>query len=189
MKKIILTAMAVFAFGFANAQKVEFGAKVGFNLANVTGDAVGNSTRFGFNGGFFADINLSEKLVFQPELLYSTQGAKYKGEDGYNANIDYLNVPLMLKYYVTEKFNIEAGPQVGFLLSAKSKDSEGSYSIKDETKSTDFGLNFGLGYDFTKNIFVNGRYNLGLSNIIKNTEGEDYNAKNSVFSFAVGYKF
>ena len=154
MKKIILTAMAVFAFGFANAQKVEFGVKTGSNLSNLTGDVEGNSAKFGFNGGIFADINfLDKKLVLQPEVLYSTQGARFKDE-GYYANIDYLNVPLMLKYYVVKNLNIEAGPQVGFLLSAKNKNSEESYDVKNEYKNIDFGVNFGLGYDFDPRLLV-----------------------------------
>ncbi len=63
---------------------------------------------------------ISEKFAFQPELLYSAQGSDYDDEDfSGSVKADYLNVPLMAKYYVGEGFSLEAGPQVGLLLSAK----------------------------------------------------------------------
>jgi opacity protein-like surface antigen len=181
MKKIILSAVAVFAFGFTNAQEVKFGAKVALNVATLTGDVEDASSLVGFQVGGFAEIKVSEKFAVQPELMYSTQGASFDGGD---SKLNYLNIPVMAKYYVAKSFSLEAGPQIGFLLSAKADGED----IKDETSSVDFGLNFGAGYDFTENLSAGLRYNLGLSNIV-DVEGYDGTAKNGVFSVALGYKF
>jgi long-subunit fatty acid transport protein len=202
MKKITLSIVAVLAFGFANAQEVKFGAKAGLNVSTLTGDVNDASSRVGFHVGGFAEIKLSDKFSVQPELLYSAQGAKgsYNEFDGMDiTSIDvttklaYINVPVMAKYYVAEKFSLEAGPQIGFLVSAKEKYSAGGDSaeedVKDAYKSIDFGVNFGAGYDFTENLSVGVRYNLGLSNIAKNEEGDNTKIKSSVFSLSVGYKF
>jgi len=185
MKKLLLTAAAVFAFGLANAQETKFGVKAGLNMADLGGDdADGLDSKVSFHVGGFAEIKLSDKFAFQPELVYSAQGAK---ADGGTYDLGYLNIPLMAKYFATDKFSIEAGPQVGFLMSAKGNpDSGDSFDIKDELKSTDFGFNLGAGYDFTENFSAGLRYNLGLSNII-DADGADW--KNSVFSLSVGYKF
>ena len=200
MKKIILTAVAVFGFAFANAQDVKFGIKGALNIANVSGDVEGNKSRIGYQVGGFAEIKISEKFSVQPELLYSAQGVNFKEEGiGFSyedkQNNGYLNIPVMAKVYVTPKVSIEAGPQIGFLLNSKSKYEEkvsdvifsGEEDTKDLFKSTDFGLNFGLGYDLTEKLSIGGRYNLGLSNILKDAGGEK--VKNSVFSFSLGYKF
>ncbi|WP_394773241.1 hypothetical protein [Flavobacterium sp.] len=40
MKKIILSAIAVMAFGFTNAQSTRFGVKGGLNLSNIVGGDV-----------------------------------------------------------------------------------------------------------------------------------------------------
>jgi opacity protein-like surface antigen len=181
MKKIILSAVAVFAFGFANAQDVKFGAKVALNVASLSGDIENVSSLVGFQVGGFAEIKVSEKFAVQPELMFSTQGAS--SDDG-DITLNYLNIPVMAKYYVAKSFSLEAGPQIGFLLSAKSDGED----MKDETSSTDFGFNFGAGYDFTENLSAGLRYNLGLSNLI-DVEGFDGTAKNGVFSVALGYKF
>jgi opacity protein-like surface antigen len=185
MKKILLTAAAVFAFSFANAQEVKFGVKAGLNLADWSGDnADGIDSRVAFHVGGLAEIKLSDKFALQPELLYSSQGGK---ADGGTYNVDYINIPVMAKFYVVDKFSIEAGPQVGFLVSAKAKpDSGDDVDIKDELKSTDFGANFGLGYNFTDNISAGVRYNLGLSQIV---DADDVDVQNTVFSISAAYRF
>lgn len=188
MKKIILCVVAVFAFGYANAQKTQFGIKAGVNFATLTGDTAGVNSIVGFNIGGFSEIKISDKFSIQPELLYSIQGAKVDSEGTtVDFNLSYLNIPVMAKYYVSPKFNLEIGPQIGFLTSAKGKTMGVSVDVKDFFKSTDFGLNFGAGYDFTSKFSAGIRYNLGLSNIAEDSGGES--VKNSVISISLGYKF
>lgn len=202
MKKVLLSAVAVMAFMSVSAQETKFGVKAGVNLSTLTGDAEDAKSLVGFHVGGFAEFKLTDKFSIQPEILYSTQGAKSEGSGlGFSfedkTHLSYLNIPVMAKYYVAEKFSLEAGPQIGFLLSAKAK-SEGSFDgesfsedvdVKDGYESIDFGVNFGAGYDFTENLSVGLRYNLGLSNIAKVEDGENYKINNSVFSVSVGYKF
>ncbi len=202
MKKIVLAAIAVVSFGFANAQDVKFGIKGAINLHTLTGDVDNASSKVGFQAGAFAEFKLSDKFAIQPELLYSTQGAKIEyseSEYDYNYNskvrLGYLNIPVMAKFYIIDKLSVEAGPQIGFLLSAKSKYEETNgnehYSetenVKDGFKSVDFGVNFGAAYDFTENLSLGARYNLGLTNISK--DSDITKIKNSVFSLSIGYKF
>lgn len=207
MKKLILYAFAVMAFGFANAQEVKYGVKGGLNLSNFTGDTDGLDlkSKAGFNVGGFVEIKLSDKFAIQPEILYSTQGTKAEVEEFelegnfYDAqvcfNLSYINVPVMFKYYAAEKFSIEAGPQIGFLTSAKTKTEVDGFNgsneldVKDMFESIDFGLNFGAGYNFTDHLSAGLRYNLGLSNIFKTEAGDDSKVQNGVFSINVGYAF
>ncbi len=80
----------------------------------------------------------------------------------------------------------ELGPQIGFLASAKVKDSDVSVDVKDEFKSTSFAVNFGAGYQLESGLGFGLRYSLGLSNIIQES-GSD--AKTSVISLGLHYKF
>ena len=201
MKKLFLTAAAVFAFSFANAQDVKYGAKAGLNISSMTGDGTEDvSSKIGFQVGGFAEIKISDKFAIQPELLYSAQGAKAKlSEEGVSIKatqkLAYLNIPVMAKYYVTEGFSLEAGPQLGFLLSAEQEATvsfEGesvtdSADNKEDFNSIDFGFNLGAGYDVTENINLGVRYSIGLSNIVK--DSEDFKQNNSNIAIAVGYKF
>ena len=188
MKKVLLTAVAVMAFGLSNAQDVKFGAKAGLNMSNVTGDVEGAEMKVGFQVGGFAEIKISDKFAVQPELVFTSLGDKedFMGTTVTN-NLNYIAIPVMAKYFVAEKFNIEAGPQIGFLMSAKAEADGESVDIKDALNSTDFGLNLGFGYDFTENIGVGLRYTAGLSNILK--DSGDLKANNSNIALTVGYKF
>lgn len=193
MKKVLL-AVAILAAGLtANAQEVNFGAKAGVNFANVSGEDVeDNITRTSFNVGAVVEFEISDKFSIQPELIYSAQGAKLEEESDVDLTLklDYLNVPVIAKFYAAEGFSLEFGPQVGFLLSAKAKakigGDSGETDIKDEFETVDFGLNFGAGYKLDSGLNFSARYNLGLSNVAKESESS---VKNSVFQISVGYFF
>ncbi len=194
MKKILVFAvLASFSF-FGNAQEesIRFGAKAGLNLANVKGDNENTDMRTSFHVGALAEIPISEKFAFQPELLYSSQGNKVDESDFESTTkLDYLQVPLMGKFYVAEGLSLQAGPQVGFLLAANSEGEDNGVDfdedVKDQLKTIDFGLNLGAGYQLDMGVFFDARYNLGLSNILD--DSGDLSVQNSVFQFSVGYKF
>ncbi|HEY1195020.1 MULTISPECIES: porin family protein [Flavobacterium] len=189
MKKIILSAIAIMAFAFTNAQETRFGVKGGLNLTTFAGGNYWDAKSLvGAHVGGFAEIKVIERLAIQPEVLFSMQGAKLD-DLNVDAKLNYINVPVLAKFFITKQWTVEAGPQIGFLVSAK-VDGE---DAKDGYKSTDFGFNFGGGYNFTDNLSVNLRYTVGVSNIA------DYNAedfdqyfdspKNSVLALSLAYKF
>ena len=196
MKKQLLILVAVIGLGFsANAQdekksgsgmsgEVKFGPKAGLNIASLTEDNTKSLT--GFHVGGFAEIMISDKFAVQPEVLYSMQGAKADEGDG-KINLDYIAIPVMAKYFVAEGFSIEAGPQISFVTRAEMSGGGETVDVKDFTNSTDFGLNFGLGYSLPMGVMFSGRYNLGLSDTAKDNEGDA--VKNGVFQLSVGYKF
>lgn len=193
MKKIILSAIAIMAFAFTNAQSTRFGVKGGLNISNIVGGDIDNTKSLvGFHVGGLAEIHVVEKFYIQPELLLSAQGAKFDGPFGSDGDLklNYLNIPVLAKYYVVDKkFSVEAGPQLGILLSAKSDGQD----FKDYTRSADLGFNLGAGYDFTDNLSVGLRYTIGLSPISDNDidNSEDYydSAKNGNFQISLAYKF
>ena len=192
MKKILLLAMMAAATTFAGAQ-VKFGAKAGLNLSNVHVSPAESGVSYkiapGFNAGFLANISLPGKFSLQPEVVYSGQGTKMTSPDGDgDIYMGYVNVPVLLKYKTALGLFIEAGPQAGFLLSAKAKSSGVSTDVKDSFKSTDISGVFGIGYMSPLNIGVDARYNLGLSNLDKNSISTS-SAKNGVIQIGVFYFF
>ena len=211
MKKIILLS-ACFIFGLSNAQEakntqenaVKISAKLGLNVSSISGDATNVESAVSIHGGLVVEIPIDEKFSIQPELLFSIQGAKSDGVmeiegDLYNVDerliLSYINVPVMVKYYITPKFGVHAGPQFGFLVSAKDKiefnDGAGvagdeTVDVKDSFKTIDASFGLGLSYDFTEKIFAETRFNIGLSNI---SDVETVDLQNNVFQISVGYRF
>lgn len=194
MKKILL-GLALVAGTFSFAQKtsnntasspVRFGLKAGLNVSTISNYDV--NSKAGFYAGAFATIPVAQDFSVQPEVLYSGVGAKSKHDSSDKLNLDYIAVPVMFQYNALPNLYVEAGPQFGFLVSAKSKFNNGSVDVKDATKGFDFGLGLGAGYYFTPNIGVNLRYLAGLTDIVKDRIGGD-SAKNGVFQAGLSYKF
>lgn len=197
MKKILLSAVAVMALGYAaqaQSEDMKFGVKAGLNISNLGGDMETDGSRTGLHIGGVAEFKISETFSVQPEILYSMMGAKVKEADfesldvvEYDINLDYLSIPIMAKYYVAEGFSVEAGPYVSFLMSAK----EDGNDAKDYYKGVDFGLGGGVAYDLPMGVFFQIRYSAGLSDINDfEVEGlESAKITNNALQVSVGYKF
>lgn len=197
MKKLtkpIAMLFVAFLSGTAlQAQEFSFGPKVGYNNAKLEGSSFrdfheSNSIN-GMHIGVFAEIRF-DKLAIQPEVYYSTIGGKWQAgfEDGnldHNFNLDYVNVPLMFKYYLTNGIAIEAGPQAGFLMDGNHKFSD---LDPDSPKFNefDFSVNVGLSVNLPLNLMVSARYNAGLTNVV---DHPDVDWKNRVLQLSVGYRF
>lgn len=211
MKKMLLIVAIVLYSGTINAQEfVEFGAKAGVNIATLSVNGPWEiSNKTGFNLGLIAEIYLVKNFSFQPELLYSTQGYKAElselgtGNAEETYKLEYVNLPVLAKYYFIPGLSLEVGPQIGFLIKGEREyeihvDAEhsgtvvhnGTVDLKDETKVIDFAVVGGLAYELPMGLFFSGRYNLGVSNILKEFEERlERESKNRVLQLSVGYKF
>ena len=179
------------------------GIKTGLNIANFIGDdSDGADPRIGYHVGGYMTKSISESFSFQPELIINSVGTKTK-ESGYDPDflgdytieatmqLTYLSAPIMFTYNLSDNVNLQAGPQLSYLMAAKAKydiesdliSDSGSESVKDQFKAIDFGLNFGLGVNFGV-VNASARYSLGLAEI----PDESANVKNSVIQFSLGYK-
>jgi hypothetical protein len=175
--------------GTASAQNVNFGVKGGLNLYNIQNDNdVKYDTKVGFHVGMLFHIHVNTHFAIQPEILYSTQGAKFNvGNDEANLKLAYANFPLMFQYMFNNGFRLEAGPQLGFLTNAKSELNGNESDVKDNIEKIDFAIGAGIGYiNPSSGWGVDARYNHGLSNINENGPGNSYNRG---FQIGVLYQF
>lgn len=185
MKNRLLFALLLgLTFGSLSAQDLNFGVKGGVNIASIGGGnsigVAGLGSKVGFHLGGVVESPFSEKFSLQAELLYSLQGAKWSIGSVSNLNLNYINLPILGKYYIIEGLSAEAGPLVGFLLSTNGD--------KADYSTIDIALAIGASYKLNENIFFSLRYNKGISNINKN-DSIDYNNQNNVFQISAGYMF
>ena len=190
MKLYLNVALAaILMTATAKAQNVNVGIKGGLNIYNINNNQGQKyDNLLGFNLGLIGHVHLAKQLAFQPEIVYSAQGAKFTTA-GVQTKIQlgYINVPLLLQYMFDNGFRLQAGPQVGFLVNAKSKTPNSNIDIKNNLKKVDVGLGAGIGYvNPATNFGIDARYNIGLSNINENTSVK---STNRGFQVGVFYLF
>ncbi len=202
MKKVLTLIAAAILCMSASAQ-VQFGAKVGFDLTHFWGEDAPSGWQPNYQVGLMMEYKFNPKFAIAPEVVFAAQGGKetdkvdveevpgiVEAKGTFHTN--YINVPLMLKFYATPAFSIDFGPQVGFNVyskmtaSGKAANIEAKETIdfKDMTNTVDFGLGLGATYNLTNNAFVQARYNLGLTKVF-----EDSQVKNGNLQIAFGMKF
>ena len=203
MTKKLIMLLAMLACMSASAQ-VKFGAKVGLDLTNFWGKECGHHIVLNYQAGLLMEYKFHPHFGISPEVVFAAQGGQEKADDGsemggfirsdkhYHTN--YINVPVMLKYYPTQDFSIDFGPQVGFNVYSKyTMGKHEATEYKDMTKAVDFGLGLGCTYNLDKNVFIQLRYTLGLTNAFKVMHGTAYSIgnyrKNSNAQLAFGYRF
>lgn len=212
MKKYMLLIATLFLSVTLMAQtdKIKLGVKAGLNLSSLSFDEseLNSSNKTGFTAGIMVEIPLAKNFSLQPELLYSEQGSKssFSDQDVTNSNykstidLNYLNIPVMVKYYVLKGLSVQAGPQIGILLKANNKyqdnflgyENHESFNLKDYTTGIDTSVNFGLGYQFKDKFYTDLRYNISYSNVFKEGDANHFinnDMKNRVFQISIGYFF
>jgi hypothetical protein len=176
MRKVVLMLAFVMGAAHASAQskEVTFGLKGGVQFTNYSGDFDDNGGgATGYFVGGLVDFHITPKFHIQPELLYSVEGSK-------NGGVNYLRVPVLAKFYMSQNFTAHIGPQVAFKVGAAD-------DFTDRViKSTDIGLGFGLGYEMPVGLMFDARYNLGLANI---SEVGGADVKNTGIMLGIGYRF
>ncbi|BAP31578.1 opacity protein [Chryseobacterium sp. StRB126] len=209
MKKLIL-GLAVTAGTLAFAQQktssspVSFGVKGGMNVSSLSknNSLDDQKSKIGFNAGVFANIPVASSFSIQPEVLYSQYGEKsdYKLNNSTtisnSTKLDYITVPVMFQYNALPNLYLEAGPEFGFMVSAKNKvknESTGQSSTtdnyKDNLNTFNFGVGLGAGYYFTPNFGITARYVAGLTDIAKDRPSGSDAIRNNVFQVGLAYKF
>lgn len=200
MKKITIALMCILlSAGAAMAQKkFTLGPKIGVDYTHFVGNELEYGGMFNYQAGVFFEYRFNDKFSIAPEVVFAAQGGKEKYfSTKYNSDytdvfrLNYINVPIIFKYYATPALSIDFGPQVGINVYSEStitytldgKDVKDVYHEKVITKAADLGVGLGLTYNITDDVFVQGRYTLGI------TKALDYNLRNGNAQIAIGYRF
>ncbi len=239
MKNLILFMSFLLALPFLAQEmedetpqkSIEWGVKAGINMAfipEVFDELKDNKSKIRFNGGVFMNFSLSDRFQIQPELEYSLRGtnALFIWEDDLftegidvhgDLNLNYIVLPVMVRYLFNDNIYIGLGPYLGFLVKdyvevytasyveeqfGVSAHEEGTldevadalrdagYPLDADANKTDFGINIESGYVFPNNLGINLRYSQGISKILKGREEKIKGSpRNQVFFVGLDYRF
>lgn len=204
MAKVTLL-LSLFCFLISSnlgAQETRFGVKAGLNYSSVVGDLTdGIKFRFSGHGGVFVEMELAYNFALQTELLYSSQGFQVSSDllaienNGgaiddndfrTNVQLNYLTVPILGKFALNDRLDVEFGPQFGFLLNQVSKIK--NLDQRDETVpdnrtsisgdfQLDYGVVAGLNLHINDVLSIEPRFYIGLRNRLNGLDSalQNYN--------------
>lgn len=183
-------------------QDTSFGVKAGLNYASILGDLTeGIKFRFSGHAGIFLASEFSDKFTLQTEVLYSSQGFQFSSdlqsiennggtfdENDFRTNVqlNYLTIPVLGKFALNDRLDVEFGPQFGFLLNQVSKiknlDQRDETIPENRTTTSgnfqlDYGVVAGLALRITEALAIEPRFYIGLRNRLNGLEGtvQNYN--------------
>lgn len=188
MKKAVFSLLAL-GLSLVAFSQTQIGIKGGFNINDIEDSRYRNTAnRIGYHGGLLFHIHVQRKLAVQPEVVFSSQGAKYNHPD-LNGNVvtNYLNIPVLLQYMGNRGIRLETGPQVGFLLDGELQRNGNTVAdLKRSMNEADFSWAFGLGFLSRSGLGLDARFNLGLTDIF---EQGGRNSKHRVWQIGLFYQF
>lgn len=221
---IALCHIAVMSYAQEKVRSITIQPKIGTTLSLPVGNSKKYlDPNFGFTGGIETEYQVTNKWSVSLSVMYTQENSKLNDKDGifsnwsvngiqlidflnayYSTHVKYLtgkqktsyiNIPIMVNYYVFKDFAIKVGIQPGFQLKCKGElDLEGNkikLDMNDFMKSTqnsqphkfDIAIPFGISYEYHQFI-VDGRYNFGLKRL-----WDGFNARNRFAQITIGYKF
>ena len=183
----------------SNTPDLKLGDNVKLDKTAVGGVLIGAECEYQLTNMFSlaAGVNYSmQGSAWEDENIHY-EGLKYEIKDT-KIELGYINVPVVVNAYLFRGFAVKTGVQFGFLTSAKMKSTVSGKNdsmtqsinydedFKDDCKKFDVSIPVGVSYQFKVPIVIDARYNIGLTNVNKES---DVNCKNQVFQLTVGYKF
>jgi len=193
MKKIFLIiSLTILTITAVKSQeKIQFGVKGGINFTNMTMNSLIDTEYLtGFHIGVLAEIPFGDRFSLQPEILYSTYGSKGKmimiggPAQPIEYNLDYIQVPVLAKFYLIKNLSLEIGPSFNFLVN--DEEIFNSITIDDIGESFEFSGILGISYKSNSGFFGSFRYTNGFTNALK---GDFSDVKNYGFLIGIGYLF
>jgi len=189
MKRILFSIAAIFLFTVVTkVQGFHLGVKAGANLGKIDGQSFKDEFNLGYQLGGFAEIDFTKGIGIQPEVLFSQTNTTVTDEplsglkSGEKINLNYLNVPILLRLNPSKLLTFHVGPQFS-ILTNNHKTTAGN--VVDAFKGGDFAMVAGAQVNLGA-LKIYGRYNIGLSNI--NDVGDKEKWSSQQIQFGLGLR-
>ena len=180
--------------GICLSQNFNAGIICGINTSQVSGDNLSGFNKLGVRlGGFVNRDNGS--FITQLELQYINKGSRehidnQTYQEGYRFDLNYIEIPCIIKKPLSKKHLIEAGASVAYILSW-SETLNGYLEPSLDVNKLDYNLHIGLDYKINNNLYVNSRLSNSIFPIRKHSSGQTYQWNrgqyNTCLSFIVYY--
>ncbi len=169
--RIVIVFLFVFSFtSFSDAQEMYLGLRLGYGFSNIQAEGTSShklSNRIAPNIALVSNIRFRGSafgVSFEPG--YSLKGVRIENDD-LDYRFNYLNLPLLIDYYPSQKIRLSIGPELSYLTGANNKLRDGKkesighiYTEKSEIAGV-------LGASYALDFFaeVGARYNYSFNRV------------------------
>lgn len=181
--------LAAFTLTHASlAQHSGLGIKAGFGASDMRSVKVATNRIPSGTAGLYFALRAGPRIEIQPELLVTSMGAGYALTEGGQATVRtfYASLPVSLKMYIGNVFNLQAGVQMQRLLLAQQSSPNGRENMTQSYAHWDYGVQLGLGADMVRGLDLGLRYYMGLSPIL--VDDAMYFPRNRSLMLSAGYR-
>jgi hypothetical protein len=152
--------------------QVNTSVKAGASFANLYYKQMGSSQgRLTGYGGVSFNIDLQKQFFFQPEALYSIRGYRYPASAMSNAGtvtFGYITAPLLVGYKPAKNFSILAGPELGYMVRARSRFDGESYNILAAVnRRFNIDADAGIAWNISSDLTLDARFSFGVTAIYR----------------------
>jgi len=176
-----------------------FGLKGGLNFSTFNDAEVINSdVQTQFHIGLYGRFNFTRRLSAKAELLFSKKGTRadeFAFFEDYSIDLDYISLPIMAEFGITDNVSIELGPYFAVLVSSRQsfhelKNNAERFDVsQDETNFVDVGMGAGVTYTANNGLGIGVRYTQGFADALGKEFFRSASGANSVLQVSAYYEF
>lgn len=199
-KKLVLVIVFFLSIS-SNSYSQNFKASLiaGLSSSQVSGDNLAGFDKAGLLFGSAIGLRFSDKFSSQFEIIYVEKGSRKNANPdkndftAYKLNLNYIEVPVLIRYHVKPRITLEAGPSLGVLISSKEEDQYGPFINPRPFNKTETSLAGGVNYKISNKLSANWRISNSILPIRPHASGEVHGLNrgqyNTAMYFTLRYGF
>ncbi|MFH2141565.1 MAG: porin family protein [Bacteroidota bacterium] len=184
---------SVFSFAQRKDHGFKSGITAGVVFSQVDGDSFSGYQKLGLQCGIFSKYIINDKFNSHVEIKYIQKGSKRvnpKNGVFFDFKLDYIDIPLMVIYYINKITFLDGGLGIAYLFNAKVDPDAGGFAdafeIYEGLKKYEFSLILGGGYYFSDKWMVNARYSYSILPFLPHPGGQMYYTDMGCYNNLVG---
>jgi len=129
--------------------------------SQISGDQLSGFNKAGIYAGIGVRTNINDEFEIGFRTLYFQKGSRQRlktdevDSSFYLLRLNYVEVPLTLRYHLNKKFYMEMGPSLGYLVKSSEEDENGILNFRRPFYEFDLSLCGTFGYVLSKNLDFN----------------------------------
>lgn len=162
--KVLIICFALLVCTPILAQDFKAELIAGANVSQIDGDGLAGFDKPGLLAGMAIRYPISDNLYIQPEILYIQKGSRTKQNDpGYFIwRLNYIEIPVVIRYAFHEKFNVQAGVAADVLISSMQDTGAGFLETNNYVHRVSWVSALGFEYAFSERFALNARHMYSL---------------------------